>query len=162
MKPCSNALAALFVGAWLVTSGPIADAAPCLIVTLTGTHGGPQQPFNGQALSLITVFDVATLGNRSRYAIFRDLFSSSNVSTKNTSANRKPGQIAVGQRLPFRLRWQHVRCTPDKLPTCAGTEVGSPGPEAEVPFRPMGSWCYFMASPKRWWGVNGGKRISVL
>jgi ribonuclease Z len=49
MKPCSNVLAALFAGAWLMTSGSIADAAPCLIVTLTGTHGGPQQPFNGQA-----------------------------------------------------------------------------------------------------------------
>ena len=28
---------------------PIAAAAPCLIVTLTGTAGGPQQPFNGLA-----------------------------------------------------------------------------------------------------------------
>jgi hypothetical protein len=32
--------AALFAGAWLVISGSIADAAPCLRVTLTGTHGG--------------------------------------------------------------------------------------------------------------------------
>jgi ribonuclease Z len=49
MKACSNAVAGLFAGAWLVTSGWVADAAPCLIVTLTGTHGGPQLPFNGQA-----------------------------------------------------------------------------------------------------------------
>jgi ribonuclease Z len=27
----------------------MADAAPCLVVTLTGTAGGPQQPFNGLA-----------------------------------------------------------------------------------------------------------------
>jgi ribonuclease Z len=26
-----------------------AVAAPCLVVTLTGTAGGPQQPFNGMA-----------------------------------------------------------------------------------------------------------------
>jgi ribonuclease Z len=35
--------------AWLATSSSTADAAPCLIVTLTGTAGGPQQPFNGLA-----------------------------------------------------------------------------------------------------------------
>ena len=39
---------ALFAGAWLGTSGLIARAAPCLIVTLTGTQGGPQS-FNGLA-----------------------------------------------------------------------------------------------------------------
>jgi ribonuclease Z len=37
-------LAAVF----LVTSASISDAAPCLIVTLTGTQGGPQS-FNGLA-----------------------------------------------------------------------------------------------------------------
>ena len=35
--------------AWLATSPSTADAAPCLMVTLTGTAGGPQQPFNGLA-----------------------------------------------------------------------------------------------------------------
>src|SRR5262249_20949866 len=40
------AVTALFAGASLVTSGSIAEAAPCLIVTLTGTQGGPQS-FNG-------------------------------------------------------------------------------------------------------------------
>ena len=48
MKAYSILVTALFAGAWLVTSGSIADAAPCLIVTLTGTQGGPQS-FNGLA-----------------------------------------------------------------------------------------------------------------
>jgi ribonuclease Z len=45
----------LFIGltfvwsAWLALDVTMAQAAPCLIVTLTGTHGGPQQPFNGLA-----------------------------------------------------------------------------------------------------------------
>jgi ribonuclease Z len=33
----------------LVAAVSRVDAAPCLVVTLTGTHGGPQQPFNGLA-----------------------------------------------------------------------------------------------------------------
>src|SRR5262245_31682910 len=33
----------------LLLAAPMAAAAPCLIVTLTGTAGGPQQPFNGLA-----------------------------------------------------------------------------------------------------------------
>jgi ribonuclease Z len=49
MKFHLNVVAALFASAWFVISGSVAGAAPCLIVTLTGTHGGPQQPFNGQA-----------------------------------------------------------------------------------------------------------------
>jgi ribonuclease Z len=48
MKGYSLAVTALIAGAWLMTSGLIADAAPCLIVTLTGTQGGPQS-FNGLA-----------------------------------------------------------------------------------------------------------------
>jgi ribonuclease Z len=48
MKAYSILVTALFAAAWLVTSGSIADAAPCLIVTLTGTQGGPQS-FNGLA-----------------------------------------------------------------------------------------------------------------
>jgi ribonuclease Z len=39
---------ALLAGAWLSTHAPTANAAPCLIVTLTGTQGGPQS-FNGLA-----------------------------------------------------------------------------------------------------------------
>jgi len=39
----------LVAGIYLSASVPIATAAPCLIVTLTGTAGGPQQPFNGLA-----------------------------------------------------------------------------------------------------------------
>jgi len=34
---------------WLALDVATTQAAPCLIVTLTGTHGGPQQPFNGLA-----------------------------------------------------------------------------------------------------------------
>ena len=34
---------------WFTLDVVTAQAAPCLIVTLTGTHGGPQQPFNGLA-----------------------------------------------------------------------------------------------------------------
>jgi hypothetical protein len=34
---------------WLAPDVTIAQATPCRIVTLTGTHGGPQQPFNGLA-----------------------------------------------------------------------------------------------------------------
>jgi ribonuclease Z len=48
MKAYSILVTALFAGAWLVTSGSISDAAQCLIVTLTGTQGGPQS-FNGLA-----------------------------------------------------------------------------------------------------------------
>jgi hypothetical protein len=36
----------------------------------------------GGPVSLTTVFDVGTRKNRSRYVMFRDLFSSSNVRTK--------------------------------------------------------------------------------
>ena len=38
----------LMGGMWLSVGAPIAEAAPCLIVTLTGTQGGPSV-FNGQA-----------------------------------------------------------------------------------------------------------------
>jgi len=38
-----------FAVAWLALDVATAEAAPCLVVTLTGTHGGPQQPFNGLA-----------------------------------------------------------------------------------------------------------------
>src|SRR5262245_48527326 len=48
MKGYYVIVTALFAGAWLATSGLIARAAPCLIVTLTGTQGGPQS-FNGLA-----------------------------------------------------------------------------------------------------------------
>src|SRR5436309_2683368 len=41
-------LIALFVGTWLTAAIPNAEAAPCLIVTLTGTQSGPSV-FNGQA-----------------------------------------------------------------------------------------------------------------
>jgi ribonuclease Z len=34
---------------WLAPDVTMAQASPCLIVTLTGTHGGPQQPFNDLA-----------------------------------------------------------------------------------------------------------------
>ena len=36
-------------GASLLLRATLAVGAPCLIVTLTGTAGGPQQPFNGLA-----------------------------------------------------------------------------------------------------------------
>jgi len=49
MKACRNVVAALFAGAWFASSGASGNAAPCLTVTLTGTHGGPQQSFNGLA-----------------------------------------------------------------------------------------------------------------
>jgi ribonuclease Z len=39
----------LVTGLWLAAAAPAAQAAPCLTVTLTGTAGGPQQPFNGLA-----------------------------------------------------------------------------------------------------------------
>jgi ribonuclease Z len=39
---------ALIGAAWLAAAASIADAAPCLMVTLTGTQGGPQS-FNGMA-----------------------------------------------------------------------------------------------------------------
>jgi ribonuclease Z len=39
---------ALLAGAWCMTCATAADAAPCLIVTLTGTQGGPQS-YNGLA-----------------------------------------------------------------------------------------------------------------
>src|SRR5215831_5658314 len=48
MKGYYVIVTALVAGAWLGTSGLIARAAPCLIVTLTGTQGGPQS-FNGLA-----------------------------------------------------------------------------------------------------------------
>src|SRR6202162_2149326 len=38
----------LIGGVWLAAAVPTANAAPCLIVTLTGTQGGPQS-FNGLA-----------------------------------------------------------------------------------------------------------------
>jgi ribonuclease Z len=47
MKLFSSGIA-LVVGAWLIASGPAVQAAPCLIVTLTGTQSGPAV-FNGQA-----------------------------------------------------------------------------------------------------------------
>jgi ribonuclease Z len=47
MKRFSIAMA-LVGGMWLVTAVPTAEAAPCLIVTLTGTQSGPPV-FNGQA-----------------------------------------------------------------------------------------------------------------
>jgi ribonuclease Z len=47
MKSCFVATA-LLAGAWWMTSVSTADAAPCLIVTLTGTQGGPQS-YNGLA-----------------------------------------------------------------------------------------------------------------
>ena len=43
------AATALPVAACLTAGATTAHAAPCLIVTLTGTHGGPQQSFNGLA-----------------------------------------------------------------------------------------------------------------
>src|SRR5437879_2484698 len=39
---------ALVGGMWFVAPVPLAEAAPCLMVTLTGTQGGPSV-FNGQA-----------------------------------------------------------------------------------------------------------------
>jgi ribonuclease Z len=47
MKSLSIAIA-LVVGVWFVVAVSTADAAPCLLVTLTGTQGGPSV-FNGQA-----------------------------------------------------------------------------------------------------------------
>src|SRR5213595_4286429 len=47
MKRFSIAIA-LAVSVWLAPFVPMAEAAPCLIVTLTGTQGGPSV-FNGQA-----------------------------------------------------------------------------------------------------------------
>jgi len=41
-------LSALFAGAPFVTTGSTAGAAPCLLITLTGTQGGPQS-YNGLA-----------------------------------------------------------------------------------------------------------------
>src|SRR2546430_5514327 len=41
-------VSALFGGMWLAANVSMADAAPCLIVTLTGTQSGPSV-FNGQA-----------------------------------------------------------------------------------------------------------------
>jgi ribonuclease Z len=43
-----SAATAVLACAWFVTSVSTADAAPCLVVTLTGTQGGPQS-FNGLA-----------------------------------------------------------------------------------------------------------------
>src|SRR5215813_13229557 len=39
----------LALAAHLIMMSSAAIAAPCLVVTLTGTAGGPQQPFNGLA-----------------------------------------------------------------------------------------------------------------
>src|SRR3954466_15369420 len=39
----------IVAGICLLAGISIAIAAPCLLVTLTGTAGGPQQPFNGLA-----------------------------------------------------------------------------------------------------------------
>src|SRR5437870_6968867 len=47
MKRFSIAIA-LAGGMWFIAAVPMADAAPCLMVTLTGTQGGPSV-FNGQA-----------------------------------------------------------------------------------------------------------------
>src|SRR5476649_42639 len=47
MKRFSIAMA-LIAGACLAVAVPLAEAAPCLIVTLTGTQSGPAA-FNGQA-----------------------------------------------------------------------------------------------------------------
>src|SRR5947207_5612349 len=47
MKRFSIAIA-LFGSIWLAAAVSVADAAPCLIVTLTGTQSGPSV-FNGQA-----------------------------------------------------------------------------------------------------------------
>src|SRR5919197_3042530 len=47
MKRFSIAIA-LVGGMWFVAPVPMAEAAPCLMVTLTGTQGGPSV-FNGQA-----------------------------------------------------------------------------------------------------------------
>src|SRR3989454_8706923 len=47
MKRFSNVLV-LVGGMWLAATVPMAQAAPCLIVTLTGTQSGPSV-FNGQA-----------------------------------------------------------------------------------------------------------------
>src|SRR5437763_9203054 len=47
MKRFSIAIA-FVVGVWLAVAVPMAEAAPCLMVTLTGTQSGPSV-FNGQA-----------------------------------------------------------------------------------------------------------------
>src|ERR671931_728134 len=47
MKRFSIAIA-LVGGMWFVAPVPMTEAAPCLMVTLTGTQGGPSV-FNGQA-----------------------------------------------------------------------------------------------------------------
>src|SRR6266850_3796255 len=47
MKRVSIAIA-LVGGMWFIAAVPMAEAAPCLMVTLTGTQGGPSV-FNGQA-----------------------------------------------------------------------------------------------------------------
>src|SRR4051812_28122285 len=47
MRGCSIATA-LVVGAWFLSGASAVGATPCLIVTLTGTQGGPQS-FNGLA-----------------------------------------------------------------------------------------------------------------
>jgi ribonuclease Z len=38
----------LIASAWFLIGGPVANAAPCMIVTLTGTMGGPPE-YNGLA-----------------------------------------------------------------------------------------------------------------
>ena len=46
----NSLIVTVLVGAtWFAAGVSTAHAAPCLIVTLTGTAGGPQQPFNGLA-----------------------------------------------------------------------------------------------------------------
>ena len=44
-----RAATGLVLAAHLLMMSFAAVAAPCLVVTLTGTAGGPQQPFNGMA-----------------------------------------------------------------------------------------------------------------
>jgi len=43
-----SAAIAFVVGALLLLAGPVVQAAPCVIVTITGAQGGPQA-FQGQA-----------------------------------------------------------------------------------------------------------------
>src|SRR5438445_4292639 len=45
---CFSIAIALVGGMWFVAPVTMAEAAPCLMVTLTGTQGGPSV-FNGQA-----------------------------------------------------------------------------------------------------------------
>jgi hypothetical protein len=51
----------------------------------------------------------------------------------------------VGQGLPFRLRWQHVRCAPDSRRLIAGHEVGRVGPNAVFPLPAMYPRCAWLS-----------------